>query len=50
VCTILAIAGPAIEAQMFHNPARVEAKTFPVMAWGGAPSDPEQLKLMKEAG
>ena len=50
VCTILAIAGPAIQAQMFHNPARVEAKTFPVMAWGGAPSDPEQLKLMKEAG
>ena len=50
VCAILAIVVPASQAQMFHNPARVEAKTFPVMAWGGAPSDPEQLKLMKEAG
>ena len=50
VCAILAIVVPASQAQMFHSPARVEAKTFPVMAWGGAPSDPEQLKLMKEAG
>ena len=50
VCAILAIVVTASQAQMFHSPARVEAKTFPVMAWGGAPSDPEQLKLMKEAG
>jgi len=47
---MLASGLPASQAQMFHSPARVEAKTFPVMAWGGAPSDPEQLKLMKEAG
>ncbi len=36
--------------QQFHNPERVPARTFPVMAWGGAPSDPNQLKLMREAG
>lgn len=36
--------------QMFHNPERVPARTFPIMAWGGAPSQPEQLRLMYEAG
>jgi hypothetical protein len=35
---------------MFHNPERIQARTFPIMAWGGAPSQPEQLKLMYEAG
>jgi hypothetical protein len=38
------------QAQMFHDPPRVPARVFPIMAWGGAPSDPAQLKLMKEAG
>ncbi|MCC7237447.1 MAG: hypothetical protein IT163_19220 [Bryobacterales bacterium] len=38
------------QAQTTHNPARVSARQFPIMAWGGAPSDPAQLKLMKEAG
>jgi hypothetical protein len=40
----------AAQPQMFHNPERVAARTFPIMAWGGAPSDPAQLTLMKEAG
>ncbi|MGH9630633.1 MAG: hypothetical protein ACRD7E_20160 [Bryobacteraceae bacterium] len=45
-------AGAALLAQpqMFHDPERVPARTFPIMAWGGAPSDPAQLKLMKDAG
>ncbi len=38
------------QPQMFHDPQRVPARTFPIMAWGGAPSDPAQLRLMKEAG
>ncbi|MBI4877493.1 MAG: hypothetical protein HY822_22925 [Acidobacteria bacterium] len=42
--------GLAAQAQMFHNPDRAPARTFPIMAWGGAPSQPEQLKLMYEAG
>jgi hypothetical protein len=49
--TLLLLAGAAIaQCQMFHAPTRVDARTFPIMAWGGAPSDPAQLNLMKEAG
>ncbi len=46
------LAAPALVAQpqMFHDPERVAARNFPIMAWGSAPSDPGQLKLMKEAG
>ncbi|MCZ2150258.1 MAG: hypothetical protein LC126_21075 [Bryobacterales bacterium] len=40
----------AAQPQMFHHPAPVSPSTFPIMAWGSAPSDPEQLKQMKEAG
>jgi hypothetical protein len=40
----------AAQSQMFHNPAPVEARSFPIMAWGEAPSDAEQLRMMKEAG
>ncbi|HWR54230.1 MAG TPA: hypothetical protein VN428_24195 [Bryobacteraceae bacterium] len=36
--------------QMVHNPERVSARAFPIMAWGGTPSDPTQLKVMNEAG
>jgi hypothetical protein len=35
---------------MIHTPERAAARIFPIMAWGGAPSQPEQLKLMQEAG
>ena len=45
---LLAVAAPG--QHQFHNPELVTAKTFPVMAWGGSPSDPAQLKLMKDAG
>lgn len=37
-------------AQDFAKPALVAAKDFPVMAWGGSPSDPGVLKGMREAG
>lgn len=48
---ILLIGGAlAAMPQMFHNPEGMPARTFPVMAWGGVPSDPAQLQLMKEAG
>ena len=47
----LILAGAAAAwPQMIHNPDRVPARTFPVMAWGGSPSQPEQLKLMHDAG
>ncbi|MBI3280203.1 MAG: hypothetical protein HYZ57_10215 [Acidobacteria bacterium] len=47
---LLAAAAPPAWPQMFHNPEPVAARVFPIMAWGGAPPDPVQLKLMKEAG
>ncbi|MBI5083680.1 MAG: hypothetical protein HZB13_03655 [Acidobacteria bacterium] len=46
----LSLIGPA-SAQ--HPPAlapRVSPQVFPIMAWGGSPSDPESLQLMKQAG
>src|ERR1051326_5516185 len=49
-CTLLAVGSLAAYPQIFHNPARVDARTFPIMAWGTAPSELEQLKLMHEAG
>jgi hypothetical protein len=47
---LLILCASCAHAQMFHNPPPVEARAFPIMAWGGAPSDPEQLRLMREAG
>lgn len=49
VCLFL-LAAAAPGQQQFHNPERVAAKTFPIMAWGGSPSDQAQLNLMKDAG
>ncbi len=37
-------------AQWISQPALVEARQFAIMAWGDSPSDPEQLRLMKETG
>ncbi len=37
-------------AQWISQPPRIEARQFAIMAWGGSSSDPEQLRLMKEAG
>lgn len=41
---------PPAAPQLFHRPVPVPPSTFPVMAWGGAPSEPEQLRDMKAAG
>lgn len=46
----LAVGALTAWPQMFHNPERVTARVFPIMAWGSAPSDLDQLKLMREAG
>jgi hypothetical protein len=40
---------PAV-AQTFHPPQPAAPKDFAVMAWGGSPSDPAQLRGMREAG
>jgi len=32
------------------RPQPVDARSFPLMGWNESPSDPEQLRLMKEAG
>ncbi|MCW5980928.1 MAG: hypothetical protein KIT09_22800 [Bryobacteraceae bacterium] len=37
-------------AQVIVNPTPPGPREFPIMAWGGSPSDAEQLRLMKEAG
>lgn len=37
-------------AQSFHHPPPPDPKDFAVMAWGDSPSDPEQLRWMREAG
>jgi len=37
-------------AQAPHRPAPAAPKDFAVMAWGDSPSDPEQLRGMREAG
>jgi hypothetical protein len=47
---LLLAAAATAPAQIFHDHKRVGPRTFPIMAWGSAPSEPEQLKLMKEAG
>jgi len=41
---------PLALAQSLHPPAPAAPKDFAVMAWGGSPSDPEQLRGMREAG
>ncbi|MCC6294666.1 MAG: hypothetical protein IT164_18580 [Bryobacterales bacterium] len=50
--TWLALAAVFVaQAQTLHPPPqRVIARQFPIMAWGGAPPDAAQLRLMKEAG
>jgi len=46
---LVLLAGAAF-SQMFHSPERAPARTFPIMAWGASPSEPEQLRGMYEAG
>src|ERR1051326_4473233 len=40
----------AAAAQGLHPPVPAPLRDFAVMAWGNSPSDPEQLRGMKEAG
>ena len=40
----------AAAAQGLHPPVPAPPRDFAVMAWGNSPSDPEQLRGMKEAG
>jgi len=40
----------AVQGQAVHHPAFVSPREFAVMAWGDSPSDPEQLKGMRDAG
>ena len=47
--TLFLIAPLALPQASYH-PKPVAPKDFAVMAWGGSPSDPEQLRGMREAG
>jgi hypothetical protein len=47
---ILILVTPLAWPQNFGHPAPAAPKDFAVMAWGGSPSDPEQLRGMREAG
>ncbi len=49
-CLLAVLAFTCIFGQENRQPMPVAAKDFPVMAWGGSPSDPDQLRGMKEAG
>ncbi|HUZ46182.1 MAG TPA: hypothetical protein VMW54_06055 [Terriglobia bacterium] len=49
VC-LLAGAMEAASAQDFHQPPQVSPREFALMAWGGTPSDPNQLYWMRQAG
>lgn len=45
------LSGPLLAfPQWISQPPLVTPQQFAIMAWGGSPSDPEQLRLMKEAG
>src|SRR5678815_4661963 len=41
---------PSSFSQTPHRPTPGAPKDFAVMAWGDSPSDPEQLRGMREAG
>jgi len=41
---------PSSFAQTPHHPTPAAPKDFAVMAWGDSPTDPEQLRGMREAG
>jgi len=48
---LLAFLFPVVaRAQFVSPPPHVSPRDFAVMAWGDSPSDPEQLRLMKEVG
>jgi len=39
-----------VRSQAIRRPTPADPKHFAVMAWGDSPSDPDQLRLMREAG
>lgn len=48
--SLLFLLALGLSAQRFTPLPRVPASQFPIMPWGGAPSDPEHLRHMKDAG
>jgi hypothetical protein len=48
--TYLLLAAAAARGQTGRHPQPAAPKDFAVMAWGGSPSDAEQLRGMREAG
>ena len=48
--SILLLAARVAQGQVFSAPPPAAPRDFAVMAWGGSPADPAQLRLMKEAG
>jgi hypothetical protein len=47
---LLSLLSAPAAAQIIFHPEPPAPREFPIMAWGTAPSDPEQLRWMKEAG
>jgi len=47
---LAAVLLPAAFAQVTHHPKPPAPRDFAIMAWGGVPTEPAQLRLMKEAG
>ncbi len=41
---------PTARSQTLRHPTPVAPKDFAVMAWGNSPSDPDQLRGMRDAG
>jgi hypothetical protein len=48
-CLLAGLVGTAF-AQEFPQPPALSPREFALMAWGGVPSDPNQLRWMREAG
>jgi hypothetical protein len=46
----LVLLAPAARPQTGRHPAPAAPKDFAVMAWGSSPSDPDQLRGMRDAG
>jgi hypothetical protein len=47
---LLAVLSWTLSGQAIYNPEPPPPERFAIMAWGRSPSDPEQLRGMKEAG
>lgn len=50
VALLLLLCAGAASGQIIFTPEPPAPRDFPIMAWGTAPTEPEQLRLMKEAG